>query len=82
MKEYKHFRYLKYLIFNLDFSISFYLLRVSPRVAIAALKFLCEHTCINFVNYMLAEVREILLYVRKRTLDLEPWKEMYLLYQG
>ena len=43
---------MKYLIFNLDFSISFYLLRVSPRVAIAALKFLCEHTCINFVNYV------------------------------
>ena len=43
---------MKYLIFNLDFSISFYLLRVSPRVAIAVLKFLCELTCINFVNYV------------------------------
>lgn len=64
---------MKYLIFNLDFSISFYLLCVSPRVAIAALKFLCEPICINFVNYVSGSSWNIVL--RKK-------KELGLLVEG
>ena len=56
---------MKYLIFNLDFSISFYLLRVSPRVAVGALKFLCEHTCINFVSYVSGSSWNIVIRKKK-----------------